>query len=89
MPIGKAALGVIQLGRGHSQIKQHTVCAIDTQLIEDLSDAIKITVYQRYPVGVVRQPLLCRRNGRFVTVYANQTAGSQALHDLQRMTGPA
>ena len=87
--IAEAALGFIQLGRGHAQVEEHPVHAVDVEFFQDLAHAVKVTVHQRDAIHVVLQTLLGGFNCRFVAVDGNEAACGKAAGDLQGVSRAA
>ena len=87
--IGKAPGTVVQLRGGHPKIKEHPVHAVQSKLVQDPVQLVKIAVDQGHPVHPRSQPLLGGVQRRLVPIHTDQPPGGQPPGDLPAVSRPA
>ena len=84
--IGKAALGLVQLGRGHAEVEEHPVHALDAEGVQDRGGVGEVAVHKRHFLPKRRKTPSGPLDGRLIPVDADEAARGEPGGDLKGMS---
>ena len=80
--VGKAALRLVELRRGDTEVKEHAVHGVDAETVKNGGRVAEVAVHELHTVSKRRQTRTGALDGRLIAVDADELSGREARGDL-------